>query len=100
MRRLRHLANHLSTHDQRADLQQTPCNAAEFIPDNQIGRGRKVAIIGSGVIGRNWAVLFGRAGFSVCMYDIKQTQLTAAEHDLRSFRVPLLEKYAMLFGSE
>lgn len=36
----------------------------------------KVTIIGSGVIGRCWATLFAKAGYSVCMYDVNDDQLS------------------------
>lgn len=37
-----------------------------------------VAIIGSGAIGRCWAALFARAGYSVCIYDIEASQVQGA----------------------
>eukprot|EP00123_Amoebidium_parasiticum_P001121 comp12147_c0_seq1/m.6897 comp12147_c0_seq1/g.6897 ORF comp12147_c0_seq1/g.6897 comp12147_c0_seq1/m.6897 type:complete len:322 (-) comp12147_c0_seq1:360-1325(-) len=40
--------------------------------------GNKVAIVGSGLIGRCWASLFSRAGFQVVLYDINTAQLDAA----------------------
>jgi len=94
MHRVKHIANHLSpSSDQRSSV--NPCNG-----DKNAGLGKKVALIGSGLIGRNWAVLFSRAGYSVQMYDIKQSQLDAAMVDLKQFRVPLMAKYDMLFGSD
>ncbi|XP_065185621.1 lambda-crystallin-like [Sycon ciliatum] len=38
----------------------------------------KVVIVGSGLIGRCWAVLFARAGHNVTMYDIDEKQLSDA----------------------
>ncbi|XP_057307313.1 lambda-crystallin-like [Hydractinia symbiolongicarpus] len=38
----------------------------------------KVAVVGSGLIGRSWAVLFSKAGYSVCLYDTDVKQLEAA----------------------
>jgi len=38
----------------------------------------KVAIVGSGLIGRSWAVLFSRGGYNVVLYDVQQEQLTGA----------------------
>lgn len=38
----------------------------------------KVAIVGSGLIGRSWAVLFARGGYNVVLYDVQQEQLTGA----------------------
>ncbi|KAK7492013.1 hypothetical protein BaRGS_00016677 [Batillaria attramentaria] len=37
---------------------------------------QKVAIIGSGNIGRSWALLFSSAGFRVCLYDNNPAQLS------------------------
>ncbi|XGW23775.1 hypothetical protein V3C99_005752 [Haemonchus contortus] len=39
----------------------------------------KVAIIGSGLIGSCWATLFVSAGYSVCLYDISESQLDSAK---------------------
>lgn len=62
MNRLKHITNHLLT------TNNTNNN------DN-----KKIALIGSGLIGRNWAVLFARAGYNVTMYDISSEQLQNAE---------------------
>ena len=35
-------------------------------------RMSKVAIVGSGLIGRSWAVLFSRGGYNVVLYDVQQ----------------------------
>lgn len=37
-----------------------------------------MAIVGSGLIGRSWAVLFSRGGYNVVLYDVQQEQLTGA----------------------
>ncbi len=39
---------------------------------------RAVAIIGAGLIGRGWAIVFARAGWSVKLYDLHITALDAA----------------------
>lgn len=39
---------------------------------------RKVAIVGAGLIGRAWAVVFARAGWSVALHDATQGVATAA----------------------
>ena len=41
------------------------------------GKG-KIAIIGSGLIGKSWSVLFCRAGYEVCLYDIDEKQVSNA----------------------
>lgn len=38
----------------------------------------KVGIVGSGLIGRSWAMLFAAAGYKVVMYDIEKSQLDQA----------------------
>ena len=39
---------------------------------------RKVAVIGAGLIGRSWAIVFARAGFSVALWDAAPAALPAA----------------------
>ena len=57
----------------------------------------KVAIVGSGMVGRSWAVLFSRTGkYRVQFYDIKESQLTAAIDDIKNAKLPLLAKFGML----
>lgn len=41
---------------------------------------RKIAIVGAGLIGQGWAVVFAKAGFDVAMYDVS---LEAAERALK-----------------
>ncbi len=41
-------------------------------------KSTKVAIIGSGLIGRGWAIVFARAGWSVNLHDVDQTALDQA----------------------
>lgn len=38
----------------------------------------KVAIVGSGLIGKSWSVLFSRAGYEVYLYDIDESQTSKA----------------------
>ena len=47
----------------------------------------KVAIIGSGLIGRSWSALFARSGYSVCLYDTVSSQLDLARSFLESLLV-------------
>ncbi|XP_014676937.1 PREDICTED: lambda-crystallin homolog [Priapulus caudatus] len=38
----------------------------------------KIAIVGSGLIGRGWSMLFAAVGHPVCVYDVEQKQVLAA----------------------
>jgi L-gulonate 3-dehydrogenase len=49
---------------------------------SDVPEGGKIAIIGSGFIGRSWSVLFARAGFNPCLYDIEENQLKTAEESI------------------
>ena len=42
----------------------------------------KIAIVGSGLIGRSWAMIFASAGYQVVLFDIKQEQVNAALVDM------------------
>eukprot|EP01137_Pigoraptor_chileana_P016783 Opistho-2@6120 len=44
--------------------------------------GKKVAIVGSGLIGRCWAMLFARANFYPVLFDIEPKQLEAASESV------------------
>ena len=47
----------------------------------------KIAIIGSGLIGRSWSAMFARRGYSVCLYDTVSSQLDLARSVLESLLV-------------
>ncbi|KAH8233466.1 hypothetical protein KR026_008622 [Drosophila bipectinata] len=53
---------------------------------------QKIGIVGSGLIGRAWAMLFAAAGYRVQMYDILNTQLTTALQELEKELHRLEEK--------
>ena len=38
----------------------------------------KVTIIGSGLVGKSWAVIFSKAGYNVVLYDTCKAQLDSA----------------------
>lgn len=38
----------------------------------------KIALVGSGLIGRSWAVLFSRGGYRVVLYDVKEQLMAEA----------------------
>ena len=51
----------------------------------------------SGFIGRSWAVLFARAGFAPCLYDIVEEQLRTAQ-ELVVQHLESMEKEGLLGG--
>ena len=42
---------------------------SEPIDPNDLLRGRPVAVIGAGLVGAGWAIVFARSGLSVRVYD-------------------------------
>ncbi|XP_004778317.1 lambda-crystallin homolog [Mustela nigripes] len=58
----------------------------------------EVAIIGSGLIGQSWAMLFASGGFKVKLYDIGQQQVTNALEKIRK-EMKFLEQSGSLKGS-
>ncbi|XP_065586183.1 lambda-crystallin homolog [Cyrtonyx montezumae] len=58
----------------------------------------QVAIIGSGLIGRSWAMVFASRGFKVKLYDIAQQQLTTALENIRK-QMKELEESGFLKGT-
>ncbi|XP_004680415.2 PREDICTED: lambda-crystallin homolog [Condylura cristata] len=57
-----------------------------------------VVIVGSGLIGQSWAMLFASGGFKVKLYDIEQQQITNALENTRK-EMKLLEQSGSLKGS-
>ncbi|XP_040303913.1 lambda-crystallin homolog isoform X1 [Herpailurus yagouaroundi] len=57
-----------------------------------------VVIVGSGLIGRSWAMLFASGGFRVKLYDIEQQQVTDALENIRK-EMTFLEQSGSLKGS-
>ena len=41
-------------------------------------RNEKVGIVGSGLIGKSWAMIFASEGFNVVLYDVDQNQVAKA----------------------
>lgn len=58
----------------------------------------KVGIVGSGLIGRSWAMIFASAGFEVVLFDIQDTQVKAALADIEK-QLEALTKSGLLRGS-
>jgi len=52
----------------------------------------KIAIVGSGIIGRSWALIFCKAGYSVCLYDTLASQLESALSNVASLLAEFKEK--------
>jgi len=59
---------------------------------------QKIGIIGSGLIGRSWAMLFAGAGYNVQIYDVQQDRIAEALQDIRD-QLRTLESKEMLRGS-
>ena len=58
----------------------------------------KIAIVGSGLIGRAWAITFARAGFDVALYDADAAAIRAA-HAYVAEVLPSLEEFDLLNGA-
>ena len=57
----------------------------------------KVTIIGSGLVGKSWAVIFSKAGYNVTLYDTSKPQLDAALLSINNQLVEF-EKQGLLTG--
>lgn len=55
----------------------------------------KIAVIGAGLIGRAWSIVFARAGFSVGLWDVSPAQMQAALDFIRD-RLPELRAAHLL----
>lgn len=58
---------------------------------------KKVAIVGSGLIGRSWSMLFAGVGYNVVLYDIVPSQVENALTEI-GMQLSSLEKSGMLRG--
>ena len=57
----------------------------------------KVAIIGSGLVGKSWAMIFASAGYNVTLYDIDKDQVTKALSNIAD-ELDQFEKEGVLRG--
>lgn len=71
-----------------------PVQRATFIMD----KSNTLAVLGSGLIGRNWAMIFAGAGYRVLVYDSSADQLRNAAVEIRS-QLEQLEKKRLLRGN-
>ncbi|XP_074657030.1 lambda-crystallin-like [Tubulanus polymorphus] len=60
-------------------------------------KGEKICIVGSGLIGRSWAMIFASADYNVVLYDISESQTTSAIEDIKQ-QLHNLEKRGYLKG--
>jgi len=59
---------------------------------------KKIGVIGSGLIGRSWAMIFAGAGWKVSLYDIEPKQIETALDDIKQ-QLQTLEKAKLLRGT-
>ncbi|KAL1117550.1 hypothetical protein AAG570_003865 [Ranatra chinensis] len=62
------------------------------------GNRDKIGIVGSGLIGRSWAMLFAAAGYHVTLYDTESGQVESAKREIR-LQMERLEKDKLLRGT-
>lgn len=66
---------------------------------NQSNEKRYAAIIGAGLIGKSWAIVFARAGWQVALYDANPEIMGAAAKELAK-HLEMLQEVAMIENAE
>ena len=57
----------------------------------------KIALVGSGLVGGSWALVFARTGFDVTLYDPSQASIQAALDFARHFAAFVGQNQAAIF---
>eukprot|EP00466_Bigelowiella_natans_P000265 jgi/Bigna1/125570/aug1.1_g278 len=60
---------------------------------------QKAVIVGSGIVGRAWAVIFARGGFNVSLFDISKPARELAVKEVRKM-IKVLDGKGLLFGKK
>ena len=58
-------------------------------------KNEKIGIVGSGLIGKSWAMIFASEGFSVVLYDVEQSQVAKA---IKVWNMEYGTPYAKIFS--
>ena len=60
-------------------------------------KNEKVGIVGSGLIGKSWAMIFASEGFNVVLFDVDQNQVTKAIQVKQDQYVWLIMSFTKIF---